>query len=50
MNEIMLKQAVDRWVNHERRTVTRSIFVDEELYAIEQEKIFALLAVLKFLF
>ncbi len=41
MSETSLKQAVDRWVNHERRTVTRSIFVDEDVYQAEQERIFA---------
>ncbi len=37
----VLKEAVDRWVDHENRTVTRSIFVDEDLYQLEQERVFA---------
>ena len=41
MSDTVLKQALDRWVDHERRAVTRSIFVDEELYQLEQERIFA---------
>ncbi len=41
MSETALKQAVDRWVDHERRAVTRSIFVDEDVYQMEQERIFA---------
>ena len=41
MSDTALEQALERWIDHGRRAVTRSIFVDDELYQLEQERVFA---------
>ena len=41
MSDTLLKQAAKTWLDHDRHTVRREIFVNEDLYAIEQERVFA---------